>query len=179
VREHRLYACWLLSLYGLRRSEVLGLKWSDIDADGVLHINRSRVLVRAGWQFGEPKSKRSSRDLPMPEELTEALRALKVRQKTEALAVGVSWTDDQLIAVREDTEPVRHAWYSDQFKKLSGLTDLTLKRLRNTSVSLMMDRNVPVHIVAAWHGHDPAVALRIYAVAKEAELRQAAATLFG
>ena len=179
VRGDRLFACWLLSLYGLRRSEVLGLKWTDITDDGILHIKRSRVQVRSGWEFGEPKSERSRRKLPMPEELAEALRALKMRQKTEALALGVSWSDDQLVAVREDGEPVRHGWYSAQFKKLSGLTDQTLKRLRNTSVTVMMDRNVPVHIVAAWHGHDPSVSASTYAVAKEAQLRLAGAALFG
>jgi hypothetical protein len=43
----------------------------------------------------------------------------------------------------------------------------------------MMDRNMPVHIVAAWHGHDPAVSASIYADTKEAELRAAGAALFG
>lgn len=182
VRGHRLYACWLLSLYGLRRSEVLGLKWSDLSADDVLSIDRGRVEVGSGWEFGEPKSERSRRNLPLPPELPEVLRALRMRQKTEALALGISWTDDQLIAVREDGEPIRHAWYSDEFARLrdqAGLSEVSLKRLRNTSVSLMLDRGIPVHIVAAWHGHDPAVSLRIYSDAKEAELRAAGAALFG
>jgi integrase len=182
VREDRLYACWLLSLYGLRRSEVLGLKWSDLTDDGVLRIERSRVEVSGGWEFGKPKSERSKRNLPLPPELPEVLRALRMRQKTEALALGVSWSDDRLIAVREDGEPVRHDWYSAEFARLrdrAGLPEVSLKRLRNTSVSLMMDRLVPVHVVAAWHGHDPAVSLSIYSHAKHAELRDAGAALFG
>jgi integrase len=46
VRDHRLCACWLLSCYGLGRSEVLGLRWSAIDLDaGVLSVRRGRVAV--------------------------------------------------------------------------------------------------------------------------------------
>ena len=43
----------------------------------------------------------------------------------------------------------------------------------------MTDRNVPVHLVAAWHGHDPAVSASIYTDTKETELRAAGASLFG
>jgi integrase len=50
LRSHlstdRLYGCWLLTLFGLRRSEVMGLRWSDLDLDaGTLTISRGRVLV--------------------------------------------------------------------------------------------------------------------------------------
>jgi integrase len=181
VRDERLFACWLLSCYGLRRSEVLGLRWSHLDAD-TLRVRRGRVAVGTETDEGLPKSPRSRRDLPPPPELTEALRALKTRQKAEALALGVTWSDDRLIAVHEDGTPVRHEWYSDEFQRLrerAGLRRIHLKGLRNTSVSLMLDQRHPVHIVAAWHGHDPAVSLSIYSDAKTDELRAVGASLFG
>ncbi|HEY2503476.1 MAG TPA: site-specific integrase [Mycobacterium sp.] len=181
VRGERLFACWLLSCYGLRRSEVLGLKWCDIDGD-TLRIQRGRVVVGTGTVEGLPKSKRSLRNLPMPAELTEALRALRTRQKAEALALGVPWSDDRLIAVHEDGAQIRPEWYSDQFQRLrqrAGLRRIKLHGLRNTSVTLMLDQRHPVHIVAAWHGHDPAVSLSIYSDAKADELRAAGASLFG
>ncbi len=131
---------------------------------------------------GLPKSPRSRRDLPPPPELAEALRALKTRQKAEALALGVTWSDDRLIAVHEEGTPVRHEWYSDEFQRLrerAGLRRIHLKGLRNTSVSLMLDQRHPVHIVAAWHGHDPAVSLSSYSDAKADELRAVGASLFG
>jgi hypothetical protein len=43
----------------------------------------------------------------------------------------------------------------------------------------MLDQRQPVHIVAGWHGHDPAVSLSIYSDAKADELRTAGASLFG
>ena len=60
-----------------------------------------------------------------------------------------------------------------------GLRRIRLHGLRNTSVSLMLDQGHPPHIVAAWHGHDPAVALSIYADVKADELRVVGASLFG
>jgi hypothetical protein len=50
--------------------------------------------------------------------------------------------------------------------------------LGNTSVSLMLAGGMPVHVVAAWHGHDPAVSLSIYSHAQRDDLRAAAAALF-
>ncbi|MCH9730563.1 MAG: site-specific integrase [Actinomycetia bacterium] len=181
VRDEQLFACWLLSMYGLRRSEVLGLRWLDID-DDTLRIRQSRIAVGGHSVVDEPKSKRGTRDLPMPAELSDALRALKISQKREALALGVAWSDDRLIAVHQDGTLVRPEWYSDQFHRLrerAGLRRIKLHGLRNTSVSLMLDQGIPVHIVAAWHGHHPATALAIYSEAKANELRAAGASLFG
>ena len=183
MRDHRLYACWLLSCYGLRRSEVLGLRWSANDFDaGVLSVRRGRVAVGTETVEGAPKSRRSRRDLPLPAELTEALRALRTRQKQEALALGVAWSDDRLVAVDEAGTPLRPEFYADEFQRLrtrAGLRRIKLHGLRNTSGTLMLDAGHPVHIVAAWHGHDPAVLLSIYSDAKADELRAASASLFG
>lgn len=183
VRDHRLLACWLLSCYGMRRSEVLGLRWSAIDLDtGTLSVRRGRVAVGSEAVEGAPKSKRSRRDLPLPADVTEALRALRQRQRTEALALGVAWGEDRLVAVREDGEPLRPESYTDEFQRLrsrAGLRRIRLHGLRNTSVSLMLDQGHPPHIVAAWHGHDPAVALSIYSDVKADELRTVGASLFG
>lgn len=72
----RLYACWLLSLLGLRRAEVLGLMWSDVSyADGTITIARARVLVDAKVIEKCPKSRRSARTLPLFALVTDALRA--------------------------------------------------------------------------------------------------------
>lgn len=54
----------------------------------------------------------------MPAELAEALRRLKAHQKQEVFALGVPWSDNQLVAVREDGEPVRLEWFSDEFHRL-------------------------------------------------------------
>ncbi len=85
VRTDRLYACWLLTLAGWRRSEVLGLAWSAVDFDaGTVSVAQGRVVVRgAGTATGAPKSERSRRTLPMPANVMLALRALSAQQKRE------------------------------------------------------------------------------------------------
>jgi integrase len=181
VSEDRLFACWLLSCYGLRRSEVLGIRWSALDGD-TLSIRRSRVAVGKDSIEGIPKSRRSLRDLPLPAELAAALQELKDRQQDEARVFGSRWSDDRLMAVREEGSPIRHEWYSDEFQRIrqrAGLRRIHLKGLRNTSVSLMLAGGLPVHVVAAWHGHDPAVSLSIYSHAQREDLRAAGAALFG
>jgi integrase len=180
VRTERLHACWLLSCYGMRRSEVLGMRWTRFD-DDALKVRRGRVAIGTETEENLPKSRRSRRDLPPPAELAAALRRLKAVQKAECLALGIPWTDDRLIAVHEDGAPVRPEWYSDEFQRLrerAGLRRITLKGLRNTSVSLMLASGIPVHIVAAWHGHDPAVSLSIYSEALPDDLRIAGASVF-
>ncbi|WP_232001880.1 site-specific integrase [Mycobacterium sp. 852014-52450_SCH5900713] len=183
VADDRLFGLWLCSLYGMRRSEVVGLRWSAINLDtGMLSVRRGRVVVGGQAVEGDPKSKRSRRNLPLPADVVAALRALKTAQKREAMALGVRWSDDRLVAVREDGTPVRPEWYSDTFQRLrerAGLRHITLHELRHTSVSLMFDRGVAPHVVAAWHGHSPEVALRIYTHVKAAELQAAGSALFG
>ncbi len=183
VRDHRLYACWLLSCYGLRRSEVLGLRWSAVDLDtGTLSVRRGRVAVGGEAVEGAPKSRRSRRDLPLPGDVTEALWALRHCQQTEAMELGRGWSDDRLVAVHEDGTPLRPESYTDEFQRLrtrAGLSRIKLHGLRNTSVTLMLDQGHPPHIVAGWHGHDPAVALSIYSDVKADELRAAGTSLFG
>lgn len=181
ARAHRLHACWLLSTYGARRSEVLGMRWSRFE-DEMLKVRRGRVAIGTETEENLPKSKRSRRDLPPPADLADALRALKILQKAECLALGIPWSDDRLIAVREDGTPVRPEWYSDEFQRISkraGLRRIPLKGLRNTSVSLMLKLGIPVHIVAAWHGHDPAVSLGIYSDVQPEDLKAAGTALFG
>jgi integrase len=181
AQSHRLYACWLMSTYGMRRSEVLGMRWSRFD-DAALRVRRGRVAVGTETEENLPKSRRSRRDLPPPAELAEALRALKTVQRAECLALGVPWSDDRLIVVDEAGTPLRPERYSDEFQKIAkaaGLRRIQLKGLRNTSVSLMLALGIPVHIVAAWHGHDPSMSLSVYSDTHAEDLKAAGAALFG
>ena len=86
------------------------------------------------------------------------------------------------MAVDDVGTPLRPEFYTDEFQRLrtrAGLRRIKLHGLRNTSGTLMLDAGHPAHIVAGWHGHDPAVLLSIYSDAKADELRAASASLFG
>ncbi|MGA6203872.1 hypothetical protein ACPESR_03865 [Nocardia testacea] len=78
------------------------------------------------------------------------------------------------------SDAVRSEWHSDEFQRISkraGLRRIPLKGLRNTSMSLMLALGIPVHIVAAWNGHDPAVSLSIYSDAQPEDLKAAGTAL--
>lgn len=106
VAGDRLAACWLLTLAGLRRSEVLGLRWADVDLDaGTITVAQGRVVVGGGTVTGAPKSTRSARTLPMPRDVLAALRAFKTRQAEEHLALGGGWPDTGLVAVERRRLP--------------------------------------------------------------------------
>ena len=88
----RLYVAWRLSLYGLRRGEVLGLRWSDIDLRaGTLTVNQARVLVEYRVHIEEPKSRNGKRTLPLDGELVAALTMLRKRQLEESTIAGAAY----------------------------------------------------------------------------------------
>jgi integrase len=88
----RLHIAWRLSLYGLRRGEVLGLRWSDIDLRaGTLTVNQARVLVDYRVRIEEPKSRNGKRTLPLDGELVAALTALRKRLLEESTIAGAAY----------------------------------------------------------------------------------------
>ncbi|MGV9748256.1 tyrosine-type recombinase/integrase [Rhodococcus zopfii] len=184
VTGDRLYACWLLTLYGLRRSEVLGLTWDRVDFEtGTVSVAAGRVVVRgAGTATGDPKSARSRRVLPMPPEVVAALRSLRATQARERLALGSGYPDTGLVAVSADGVPIRPETWSKWFRRHcedAGVSVIRLHDARHTAASTMLASGVPVLVVAKWLGHDPAMTLRVYGHAHDDALTAAGASLFG
>lgn len=182
VEGRRDGAVWMLTAYGLRRSEVLGMRWSAIDfTTGKVTVEEGRVVVPGGTDTGEPKSERSRRTLPMPPEVMAAFKALRAAQAADRLLIGDRWPDTGLVAVNGDGSPIRPETYSAAFGKLcsaAGVPPIGLHGARHSSVSLMLERGVNPVVVAAWHGHDPALMLRVYGHADADSLARAGASLF-
>jgi integrase len=164
VADDRLNAAWQLSLYGLRRGEVLGLCWTDIDLDNkTLTIRRARVeITGVGVVEGEPKTARGKRTLPLDEALAASLRSLKTRQARERLEAGRAYKPackdcgGAHLVVDEIGQPCRPEWYSDQFRNLTkaaGLPVIRLHDARHTCGTLMHLRGVPTAVISKWLGH--------------------------
>ena len=98
VRGDRLYAAWLLAATtGMRRGEILGLRWSDLDLDaGRVAVRRPRILVDYQVQVSEPKTAKGRRSLALDPVTVAALRAHRARQAEEKLAVGGRYRDSEL-----------------------------------------------------------------------------------
>lgn len=183
AKTDQLHAAWRLSLYGLRRGEVLGLRWvEDVDfgsfakpckshADrwcipcygrglsyqpATIEVQQARVLVEGKVTIVPPKSRNGFRKLPLDVAIASALRALKVAQAAEKLAAGEPYIDSGYVVVDELGEPVHPEWYSDEFRRLAkraGVKTIVLHEGRHTALSLMEKAGVPISIVSRWAGH--------------------------
>lgn len=188
----RLHAAWRLSLYGLRRGEVLGLRWSDIDLRAkTLTVNQSRVLVEYRVLIEEPKSRNGKRTLPLDDELLAALTSLRKRQMDESAAAGPAYRaglsgldwyrDGEYLITDQLGMPVHPEWYSDEFGRLlqrAALPRITLHDSRHTTLTLMEHAGVPISIVSKWAGHyDSAFTQKTYVHASDEDLRQGRAAL--
>ena len=162
----RLHACWLLSALGLRRGEVLGLRWSDISfTKGTLTIRRARVLVNGKVITKDPKSRRSWRVLPLSEPLAVALDALQTRQREEMEAAGPAYANSGYVAADELGAPLYPEVYSDQFGALCktvGLPRIRLHDCRATMNGLLEQAGVADSFRAAWLGHSIQINRRSY-----------------
>ncbi|WP_179475591.1 site-specific integrase [Mycolicibacterium vinylchloridicum] len=184
VRDDRLAACWLLTLAGLRRSEILGLRWSDVDFDSdTVSVAQGRVVVPGvGTVTGDPKSKRSRRALPMPMEILTALRKFRVQQASERLSFGSAYHESGLVAVNEDGSPIRPETYSAEFalrSKSAGVPAIRLHDVRHTAATMLLDAGTTAIATAKWLGHDPAITLRVYGHVYDDALAAAGDALLG
>ncbi|MCX4097056.1 site-specific integrase [Nocardia sp. alder85J] len=169
--------------YGLRRSEVCGLRWSDIDlAADTLSVEQGHVEIAGkAHAIDEPKAARSRRTLSLPHNVAIALQDLKTRQNQEQITLGRAWNDEQHICSRSDGSPVLPRTFTARFHQIrltAGLPRITLRNLRHTSVSVMLHAGIPATTVAAWHGHDVRMTTTVYGRTYDEGLTTAAAVMF-
>lgn len=171
--DDRLAACWRLALYGLRRGEICGLRWADVDLDAAtLTVAQTRVVVGQVVTKG-PKSRASGRTLPMDAAMAGELRALKARQAAERLEAGAAYAASGYVACDELGAAVNPEWFTDEFRRVAaraGLPRIRLHDSRRTINSLMARAGVPPHIRAAWCGHTVAVNEVSYTFAQAEDL---------
>jgi integrase len=181
----RLHVAWLLTLMGLRRGEVLGLRWQDVllgDGEAHLRIRQTRVIVSGkDVVVSEPKTARGRRVLPLDARVVEAFRTFRIPRESEAKLLGRTLDPAEYVVVDELGKPCAPDRFSDMFQRLAaqaGVRKIRLHDARHTALTLMVLRGVPLSVVAAWAGHaDPAFTLRTYTHSQDGALRDASALL--
>src|SRR5262249_38198025 len=147
---HRLSAAFLMfAATGLRRGEMAGLRWQDVELDaGVVHIRQALVRAKdhstghTPLVFQEPKTVSSRRTLPLPEICVAALRRQRAQQAEEKLMLGPAYRDGGLVFCQATGAPIDPSTFDRIFSKAlarAGLPRIRLHDMRHTFATLMME----------------------------------------
>jgi integrase len=169
AKKERLYALYVLALcLGLRRGELLGLRWQDLDLEaGTLEVVQALQRIGGALRFVRPKTDDSKQTLPLPDLCIEALREHRDRQAVERSGAWPNWKEHGLVfpsRIGTPMEPdnLRRSW--GRIRAASGLDEVRFHDTRHTCVSLLLALGVPPNIVREIVGHsDIEVTMTIYA----------------
>lgn len=164
---------WLLPFMaiftGMRKGELRGLKWSDIDMKHkLIHVNRS-VWDGGGTYVKPPKTNAGTRTIPIPEVLFEELQ--KTIEKKSPPSDHYVFGDENPISEK------RYRYRYEKFKKQTGIT-ATAQQLRKSYATMAVAANLPHDVLASIFGHkDITTTLNIYNQVREDRIIAAGETL--
>jgi integrase len=154
----RLYLPVIIALStGLRRGELLALRWQDIDLDdATMSVAQSVEQTKAGLRFKPPKTRAGRRRVALPIFLIDVLRQHRTKQLEDRLRLGSAWLDNDLVLPLTDGS----AWPPDTFSTLfatfirrSGIRHLRFHDLRHSHATELLRRGVHPKIVSERLGH--------------------------
>jgi integrase len=154
IGGERLYALFHVAAYcALRRSELAGLCWPDVDlARRRLHIRQAQV----DDELDSTKSDDSDRQVAMDEGTVAVLAAWRRAQLAERIAWGPGWTDTGRVFTREDGTALRPGWISQRFGTLAARADLPPIRfhdLRHGTATMLLAAGQPPKVISEALGH--------------------------
>lgn len=158
VVDDRLYSLWVLAATtGMRRGELMGLRWTDIDFSAAkVFIRQTRVSVRYEVATSQPKTKTSNRGIAIDSASMNALRSFRAAQLEERLAFGPGYKETGLVFTREDGEPLHPETVTDMFKRRAAganLPPIRFHDLRHTYASLALKGGIHPKVVSQRLGH--------------------------
>jgi integrase len=168
----------LAVLYGLRRSELLGLHWSAVDLKKrTVRIEQALVEVHGRPEWSEGKNARSRRTIPIDPAIAKALTAHRRFQTEERLAAGPSWTEQDLVVATRQGNVVSPGNFDQTLDRLvsaAGVPRLTSHGLRHTAATHMVRHAADIGEIRAAAdllGHSPDMLMKVYAHALPESVR--------
>lgn len=168
---------------GMRRGELFGLKWSDIDfKNKLISINRSRLyLPKVGTFEDSTKTYSSQRVMKVSDIVLQSLKLYKAQQDIEKNKVGDKWQGTEYVFTSWDGKPFHPdsltGWFGN-FIKRYNLPDVCIHSLRHTNATLLIANGVNLTTVASRLGHsNTSTTANIYAHAIKTADEMAADTL--
>ena len=160
----------LALLYGLRRSELLGLSWSALDLKkGTVRIERGLIEVHGRPVWSDGKNARSRRTFSIDPSTAKALTAHRRFQAEEQLAAGSTWVDNNLVVASKTGTPVSPGNFDQTLERLvakAGVPRLTSHGLRHTAATHMVRHAEDIGEIRAAAdllGHSPDMLMKTYA----------------
>jgi integrase len=148
----------LALLTGMRRGELLGLRWADVDLDGgALHVQQTaQRIVGQGIIFRQPKTRLSRRSIALSPDAVAVLRQHRRRQAEARLLAGSAYGDRDLVfatGLGTPLEPgnLRRAWV--RIAGAAGVPGLRIHDLRHAHATLMLAQGVHPKVVSERLGH--------------------------
>jgi integrase len=159
AKDSLYYTLFFTALYtGMRRSELLALRWGDIDfIMGQVHVNRSLHYLKAGEiEFRQPKTASGRRSIALPASAILTLTEHMEKQKLDRAMLGKPLTDSDLVFSSLEGKPllpdtVTHAW--NNLVRRTGLKPITLHSCRHTHASLLLKQGIHPKVVQERLGH--------------------------
>jgi len=146
--------------YGLRKSEALGLRWSDIDFEaGTLTVQNTVTRMKTLIEHEQTKSAASKRVLYLMPDTITYLHQLRQQQESNRQFLGEGYAGSDHICVWPDGRPVLPDYVSQHFKRVlekNGLQPIRFHDLRHTAGSLLMNSGASVKQVQEFLGHEKA-----------------------
>lgn len=159
IKENRLRAAFVvLATTGMRRGEVLGMRWRDLDSYAA-QLSIVQTLTTVKWEpiITQTKTQRSRRTIYLDTFTVDALRDHRRRQREEQIAAGPAWDKSNDLVFRDELGRLVHPdWFSREFNHLvqiAGLPRIRLHDLRHTYATLALKTGVHPKIVSERLGH--------------------------
>ncbi len=152
----------MAAFYGLRRSEILGLRWQAVDfQNNLITINHTVVHCKIGKELiiaakDRAKNKTSCRSMPLVPQFRDLLLQMKKRQESCRNLCGSSYTDSDYVFVNDMGIPYKPNYVTQHFQlvlKKNGLRIIRFHDLRHTCASLLLKNGVPMKDIQEWLGH--------------------------
>ena len=174
----------LCSIYGFRRSEVLGLKWKYIDFDQrTLTVAETLQQNTGGSYVDVTKNESSCRMLPLTQQAYDLLLAQKEQQEERARVMGSYYNKSDYVCTWADGKVIEPNYLTRTFHKIlqkSNLPMVRLHDLRHSTASNLIEQNVSIVNVASWLGHSsPTTTLNFYAHTNQEQKKRVANVIDG